>query len=146
MNFLNTNVKYDDCMIVALYNAAAALGRQTTYDKIRKWSIRKKWYAYGEAFQCIYLDDAFGYLKLNAKLLPENVSTKELFKAVKDENKILIFFRPSAYGGIPGHAMVAIKGEIGVKVINPYIEDRGWRGMSEEIKSGVKHFVIEVSR
>lgn len=144
MRFIGKNIKYDDCVLVALYNAAIAAGVNTTYYKIRKLSISKGWYAPGSSFECKYLDKAFAYLKIKGSLLSK-VEPNKIFDSVINENKIYIFFRPSEWC-LPGHAMVAVKGSKGVKVINPYICDTGWKSMSREIKNGHEHFAIEVTR
>lgn len=145
MPFIERNIVYDDCMVVALHNAAVAVGKKSEYHKLMDVSTKKGWYVRHVSFKCKHLDDAFKHLKVKANLVQGAVKTKELFKSIVEQNKVYLFFRPSEYG-IAGHAMVAIKGEKGVKVLNPYLTGKGWRSMSKEIRSGKSYYIIEIQR
>lgn len=143
MRFIGSNISYDDCMIVALYNAATAVGINTSYHKIITKSKKMGWYKPGRAFRCADLDAAFAWLKIEGRRINKN--TRDIFKDITKKKKTYLFFRPSDLD-CPGHAMVAVKSENGVKVHNSYIFGRGWKSMSREIKSGKQHIAIEIKR
>lgn len=145
MEFIGSNRKTDDCMIVALHNAAVAAGIKCTYEKVMKLALKKKWYKPGQGFKCDYLDKAMEALGLNGKLLPDT-STKKVYSSVVNKNKIYMFFCPNDWG-MPGHAMVATKGSIGVVLHNSVWSESGWRTFSRAINSGyLKVYTIEVTR
>lgn len=146
MKYLGSNINHDDCVIIALFNVSKAYGKKNTYSKIYDLALSRGWYEPGKGFYCKYLDDAFAALNLKARLLPDNACLKKIFKNVVKKKKVYVFFRPSDWAEIPGHAMVAIKGERGVKVHNAYDSGAGWRTLAKSIKNGKKHFMIEITR
>lgn len=146
MRMIGSNVQYDDCMVVALYNAMVAVGKKAKYNKIYRASLDKGWYVPGQGFRCDRLDEAFSHFGLKAEITrPEDVRAKKIYNSVVEKKEVYIFFRPSTCG-LPGHAMVATKGHYGVNVINPYLSDLGWEAVSYEIGCGIEHFAIKISR
>lgn len=145
MKLIGENIRYDDCMVVALYNACIAMGSNLVYQDVLDVCLSKGWYRPGAYFECKHIDEALAYFGLKGKLV--NYPTKELFKKITQDSMVYFFFRPYPfYDYIPGHAFVAVKGDKGVHLANPYHEAHGWKTMSKEIKSGVKHFVIELEK
>lgn len=146
MRFISDNVDYDDCVVVAIYNALIAIGSTLVYTEVLDTCRAKGWYSPGDAFQCGFLEDAFAHFGLKANLL-KDVNTKQIYRDITTENKIYFFFRPfppAPY--MPGHAFVAVKGEKGVKLVNPFWQANGWRTASKEMKKGVQHFAIELEK
>lgn len=145
MEYLDSNITYDDCVIVALFNAAKAAGKNVTYDSIYVLALKSGWYKPGSGFMCDNLDAAFDALKLKARLL-SNPCTRKIFRNIREDKKIYMFFKPSDWSELPGHAMVAAKGEHGVKVYNSYYEGTGWKTLSKLLRQGEKHYAIEITR
>lgn len=146
MNFIGNNVEYDDCVVVAIYNALIAIGYKFTYDEVLATCRFEGWYSPGDCFQCVFLEKAFAHFGIKAKLL-NVLNTKQIYLDITKENKVYFFFRPFAPAPyMPGHAFVALKGEKGVKLVNPFWEANGWQTASNEMKKGVQHFAIELEK
>jgi hypothetical protein len=144
MEFVGNNHKRDDCMIVALHNACLGAGRKSTYKKVYDLSIKRGWYKEGQGFLCKFLDEAFDALKLSGNVV--EICPKTIWRSCFNENKVYLFIRPSTYEMFPGHAMVAVKGEKGVAIHNPYDYKTGWRTLQRAIEKGDKYVAIEVSK
>lgn len=146
MRFLSTNVNFDDCMVVAIYNALIAIGKDVNYEEVLNLCLKKQWYVPGKSFQCKYLEDAFSAFDLKCKLVTDYKKTKKIFKSVVNHNKVYLFFRPHEWSHIPGHGMVASKGNKGVHLFNPFHEGTGWKTLCKEIHSGYFYLAIEIMR
>lgn len=147
VKFIGRNNTIDDCMIVALHNACVAAKRRSSYKMVYDLSVKNGWYSPGKGFMTEHLDAAFQALKLSAKVVEWDA--RKIWRSARNKNKVYLFIRPSDYENyFPGHAMVAARGDVGVKIHNPYHGQKtGWRTVQEEIeKKGKKHFVIEVTK
>lgn len=145
MEFVGQNHKFDDCMIVALHNACLAVGLKSTYQNLYDLSLNRGWYVPGQGFLIKFLDEAFDTLKLEAEVV--EFEAKTVWYGCFDHKKVYLFIRSSDYEGrFPGHAMVAAKGKVGVKIHNPYDPGTGWQSVQLEIRKGKKHVVLEVRK
>lgn len=145
MEFIETNIAHDDCVVVAIVNAALGIGKITTYDEVLKLSLKKGWYEFGRGFLCDHLEEAFKTFNLKARLVNGEANIKQIFRDIVDQKKVYVFLCESSHGDHRGHAMAAVKGKKGVKVWNPYYIDEGWKSLSKSIKSGEKYYAVEVT-
>lgn len=147
MEFIGRNRYDDDCMIVAIHNALIAAGKPSTYERVKNICVRHGWYRKGKGFQCKFLGEAFKRFGVEIKPVPEDMTTKEYFRNVVENNKSYFIVSGARYEDSLGHAMVATKGEIGVKIVNSLWYGRGWKTISKDINLGfLKIYAVEIER
>jgi hypothetical protein len=133
MELIASNLEDNDCMIVAAYNALILAGREADYKTIQFLCLANGWYNPEGGFSSQFVDDLFDRLNI-AKEVPEGTTTADIRENVKAGIPYVILCKDLHKGG--GHAMVAVKGEKGVKIVNPDHFFKGWRTICKLLKRG----------
>jgi hypothetical protein len=132
MELICDNQDANDCMIVAAYNALVLAGKEADYKKIELLCLSRGWYNPDTGFTSTYVDDLLSELGVG-KEAPEGTTTADIRNNVKNGASYLILCKDIVFGG--GHAVVAVKGKKGVKIINPNHDYcKGWRSLCKFIR------------
>lgn len=134
MDLITDNLEDNDCMIVAAYNALILAGKRADYKRIEFLALANGWFHPETGFSSIYVDDLLSGFKI-AKEVPPDTTTIDIRENVKNGVPYIILCKSLTKG--TGHAMIAVKGKKGVKIINPNKEFKGWRTICKRLKYGL---------
>lgn len=141
---IQNNITIADCMIVAIHNAVALAGLDWNYDHIKNACIEKGWYIEDHGFNNSLLKDAFAFFGIQCTDPTEVVQAYKITKKVKSGKQFILIADPGFR--VPSHAMLAVRGRKGVKLINGFENNCGWKKLIKEFKKNesFKIFAIEL--
>ena len=132
MKLIFKNKEKKDCVIVAAYNALKAIKKRPNYKNMRSISLGLGWYNPKVGFLTRDIERFFIKFNVPFKEVPKGSTTKTVSAKIKEGVPHILFCRFA--NKKTGHAMLAIKGKTGVKVINAGKRLKGWRTISKLLK------------
>lgn len=126
MDFLENQVEFTDCLLLAVYNASVAVGNEFTYSQIKKYAVRKKWYKFGVGISTEHLPALGKRFRVSFKLIDAKEPLHMICKKALRGIPVMVLIPPIDLPA--GHGMIAVKGNKGVRLLGPYFgPGTGWR-------------------